>query len=149
MRRLRVEVIGRPECPILLRRTLLSGRLGKVMLHEFLPTSRDRDHHDHPAAFLTIVLRGGYDDVRLDGRVDRLRAGSIRYRSATHAHKTCAGPRGATTLVLMGPKVRAWGFSPRRRVVAVARLRGPLRPWLSLRRRGSCMSPLRAELGAA
>lgn len=107
---MRVEVIGQPECPILHRRTLVSTRLGKILWHYFLPTSRDRDPHDHPASFLTIVLWGGYDDVSPDGTVDRLRAGSIRRRQAEHTHTTYAGPRGARTLVLMGPKRKDWGF---------------------------------------
>lgn len=140
-----MEVIGQPDCPILYRWTLLSCRFGKVMLHRFLPTSRDRDPHDHPASFLTVVLRGGYADISPcaacspvapgwmlgeesdDWRharpmtpcgecgasgmlVDDVRAPAIRYRPAEHRHTTIAGPKGAWTLVLMGPKVRAWGF---------------------------------------
>lgn len=104
------EVIGQPECPILRRRTLLAGRAGKLLLHHFFAESRDRDPHDHPAAFLTIVLWGGYDDVQPDGTVDRLRAGSIRFRRARHTHTTYAGPKGAITLVVMGPKTKPWGF---------------------------------------
>jgi hypothetical protein len=105
-----VEVIGQPECPLLLRRTLLSTRCGKVLLHEFLPTARDRDPHDHPSSFLTLVLRGGYDDVRPDGTIDRLHAPAIRFRRAEHTHTTISHHTGATTLVVMGPKRRAWGF---------------------------------------
>jgi hypothetical protein len=125
---LRREVIGQLECPLLHRWTLLSCRAGKLLVHHFLPTVRDRDPHDHPRPFLTLVLRGGYDDIALcrwcQGRrvmgclecgetgyiTDRLRAPAIRYRAADHAHITVAGPRGAWTLVVMGPLVRAWGF---------------------------------------
>lgn len=140
------EVIGQPECPILLRRTLVANRFGKILLHYFLPTSRDRDPHDHPASFVTIVLRGGYDDIQPcsfcsaeapgwvlgeesndwrharpmapceecgatgRGAVDEVRAPAIRFRSAEHTHTTIAGPEGAWTLVLMGPKRKPWGF---------------------------------------
>lgn len=104
------EIIGPPGCPIMYRRTLLSGRLGKLLWHEFFAGSSDKDPHDHPRSFLTIVLQGGYDDVRADGHVDHVRAPTIRYRRATHAHITRVGPTGAKTLVLMGPLRRDWGF---------------------------------------
>lgn len=109
---IRREVIGVPECPLMYRWTLLDcgKRIGKVMLHYFLPTQRDRDHHDHPRSFVTLVLRGGYDDIQPNGHVDRVRAPTIRFRQATHAHITVAGPRGAWTLVVMGPLRRDWGF---------------------------------------
>lgn len=129
------EVIGPPECPLMLRRTLLAGRVGKLLLHRFLPGANDRDYHDHPRPFITIVYRGGYDDIQPcrscdgDGRggdylgipcedcwgngigkVDRVRAFTIRYRSAEHAHITRVHDDGAKTIVVMGPLVRAWGF---------------------------------------
>lgn len=74
------EVIGPPECPILHRWTLVPwgeytdglGRVGsgrpkknwKLLLHHFLPNADDRDVHDHPRPFVTLVLRGYYDDMR-------------------------------------------------------------------------------------
>lgn len=125
------EEIGPAECPLMYRRTLLSGRVGKLLLHRFVPNARDRDCHDHPRSFVTFVLRGGYTDVSVcpkcvrsrahvdhpcwwcdsTGRVvDEVRAPTIRYRRADHAHNTIVGPRGCTTIVVMGPVVRAWGF---------------------------------------
>lgn len=130
-----VEVIGQPECPILHRWTIINAGSWKLLLHHFLPTSRDRDPHDHPRAFVTVVVRGDYVDVQprackrghvghyddatfcqtcgapiLDEVADHVRAPAIRYRPATHTHKTYAGERGAWTIVVMGPLVRAWGF---------------------------------------
>jgi hypothetical protein len=104
------EVIGQAECPLMHRWTLLSCRFGKLLVHHFLPTQRDRDAHDHPRSFVTIVVRGGYDDVQPDGTLDRVYAPAIRYRPAEHAHVTMAGPKGAWTIVLMGPQRREWGF---------------------------------------
>lgn len=140
------EVIGPLDCPVLYRRTLIAGRFGKLMLHRFVPSSSDKDCHDHPSSFLTIVLRGGYDDCspcptclesdvkgwllgdpsndwrqarpmtlcptcRGHGRiVDAVRAPTIRYRRAEHAHITKVGPAGAFTICIMGPKRRSWGF---------------------------------------
>jgi hypothetical protein len=104
------EEIGPPECPIMHRWTLLSTRFGKLMLHHFLPNADDRAEHDHPASFLTIVLRGGYVDYAEGRANDRLRVGSVRFRSAEHRHRTHVSPRGCWTIVLMGPKRREWGF---------------------------------------
>lgn len=104
------EVIGPSECPIMYRRTLLSGRLGKVLWHRFVASASDEAHHDHPRSFVTVVLRGGYDDVQPDGTTDRVYAPAIRYRPAKHAHITKVGAKGATTIVVMGPLQREWGF---------------------------------------
>lgn len=106
------EVIGVPECPLIYRWTLLDfgKKVGKVMVHYFLPTQRDRDPHDHPRSFVTLVLRGGYDDIQPNGTVDQVRGPAIRFRPAAHAHITVAGKRGAWTVVIMGPLERDWGF---------------------------------------
>jgi hypothetical protein len=140
------EVIGVPECPLLYRWTLLkvgkmpypnaksrSSDMGtahsvcKVMVHHFLPESRDRHTHDHPWSFITVVLHGEYIDESLCGTcrgtdrscpncegsghvVELMTAGRIRYRNAHHAHKTFTGEGGCWTLVIAGPITRAWGF---------------------------------------
>lgn len=117
------EVIGPPDCPIMHRWTLVGGhkageatkvsgtgrRRFKILLHHFLPNANDRAEHDHPCDFVTVVLAGRYDDLSPAGR-ERMRPGKIRRRRAEHRHTTVAGPRGCWTLVLMGPKRRAWGF---------------------------------------
>lgn len=130
------EIIGPPACPILYRWTLIRSPLGRLMLHRFLPNADDRADHDHPAAFWTLVLRGGYDDrvpcpwcnginLSLDdehgihchlcansGEVwgDRMRPGMLRKREATYRHRTRVLPTGCWTIVWMGRKVREWGF---------------------------------------
>lgn len=123
----RREVIGPPECPIIIRWTLINTRWGKLLLHRFPAYADDRAVHDHPCSFWTFVFRGGYydkspcdgcgqrpsDPVRCDGFgniVDRVFAPAIRFRPSTHKHITECGPKGAWSLVLMGPKVREWGF---------------------------------------
>lgn len=142
------EFIGPPECPIM-RRWTIYGEDGllpfvrlakryprifdrKLMVHYFEPNVEDRDPHDHPRGFWTVVLRGRYLDLIpcptcavpyngdppqycgecRDGLVvgDVMKAGTIRYRPAKHTHITQSGPEGAWTLVLMGPLERAWGF---------------------------------------
>lgn len=59
------EQVGPPMCPIMLRWTLFgsTGDGWRLVLHRFPPYSDDRDPHDHPCRFWTLVLAGGYDDL--------------------------------------------------------------------------------------
>lgn len=63
------ERVGPPECPLFMRWTLLAPRVRgsvpfKLLLHHFMPERQDADTpHDHPRPFVTLVLRGGYDDL--------------------------------------------------------------------------------------
>jgi hypothetical protein len=124
------ETIGQEECPMMLRWEFL--RLGKkpwlkAMIHYFPPNVTDRDPHDHPRSFLTLILRGGYlntEFVKLDPPLDLaygirqnymsefewMSAGMVRFRRAEHLHLTETGDAGAWTLVVMGPEKRDWGF---------------------------------------
>jgi hypothetical protein len=108
-----------------------------VKLHRFLPHADDRSVHDHPWAFYTLVLRGYYDDMAAcpdcdgigQGRIrehltaycfachgqgvvlrERMSPGKLRFRPATHSHRTRVGPRPCWTVVVTGPRVRDWGF---------------------------------------
>lgn len=138
---LRPEQVGPPDCPIMFRWTLLgsSGARHRLMLHWFPPHSDDRDVHDHPCDFTTLVLQGGYDDlVPLEPELnvfaaghfraawpkdwavteagdvlsvgDRMRRGALRFRSAEHTHRTRVGSGGCWSLVWMRPARRRWGF---------------------------------------
>jgi hypothetical protein len=100
----------------------------KVMVHHFLPNMRDIDPHDHPASFVTIVVRARYVDEqpcdctrensygslaevyrqndltcpRCGGAEvirQTVRAPSIHFRPATHAHmtETGTGARGPSS----------------------------------------------------
>lgn len=99
-----------------LRRFLLtpSMRGWRLMLHKIARPDLERVLHDHPWDFATMCLRGGYDElVNGVGAIHReqLRPGDIRLRAAEHAHRIdrIVGPN-AWTLVLHGPRRRAWGF---------------------------------------
>lgn len=123
------EIIGQPECPAMLRWTLADTKLGKVMIHYFPPEVIDRDPHDHPWSFVTLVLRGEYRDESwfnpsFEARqaspfhippegiklTERLRAGAIRFRPADHLHIVETDEKGCWTLVISGPLSRDWGF---------------------------------------
>jgi hypothetical protein len=120
-----VEVIGQEACPMMLRWGFLSTRFLKAMVHYFPAEVSDRDPHDHPRPFVTFVLRGNYRDESWErisggtkpdeaqiGRMvkERVHAGAVRYRPASHLHIVETDGVGCWTLVVMGPIVREWGF---------------------------------------
>lgn len=71
--------------------------------------------HDHPVAFFSLILRGGYAELRQ--RVTELKPRHIVHRwfnfirANDFDRHTIVFTRTKTlTLALMGPKVREWGF---------------------------------------
>jgi hypothetical protein len=103
---------------------LVRWRAGvSVFLHNIRHEDDDRDPHDHPRSFLTIVLRGGYTDEcwkkcefhtnhpphGMSG-VEHLRVGSIRLRKAEHIHRVRDVLPNTWTLTIWGPYRRTWGF---------------------------------------
>src|ERR1700722_11961514 len=69
--------------------------------------------HDHPVSFLSLILRGGYGELRqLYGQNVSTWHDWYNLISATpdDRHKICAVRPGTVTLCFMGPKVREWGF---------------------------------------
>lgn len=98
----------------MLRWTFLDFGFLKAMIHYFPADVTDRDPHDHPRPFGTLVLRGAYRDTEwLDGDVnaETLVTGCFRYRPARYMHIVeTYSKRDAWTLVVMGPITREWGF---------------------------------------
>lgn len=81
----------------------------KIVFHRFDPHAEVK-FHDHPWSFVTICLWGSYVDesVHHSGlKRDRLKAGSIRYRSATHRHRTSC-EKTTYTFVVTSRKQRDW-----------------------------------------
>jgi hypothetical protein len=86
---------------------VLEYRHFSIRLHHFIASDDDRGFHDHPWWFVTLVLKGSYIDWSPAGQ-DRLGIGSVRYRPAYHKHTVLTD--GVWSLVVTGPKIRAWGF---------------------------------------
>lgn len=85
---------------------------GQLVLHHFRPHD-ETEFHDHPWAFRTLVLWGGYVDESLDletgdTRRDVLGPGHYRRRPARHIHRTQSTAKHTWTLVLVAPKEREW-----------------------------------------
>ncbi|MHC5537598.1 hypothetical protein ACYOEI_05130 [Singulisphaera rosea] len=81
-----------------------------IYLHQFFRSDNDRCLHDHPWAFVSVILRGGYWEEMADGRHWR-GPGSILVRRAEDAHRIELEPGTRPwSLVFVGRKVRPWGF---------------------------------------
>lgn len=126
-RRLTLSHDGRP---FLDRWGLVHERFGGFLLHHIADADPGKDLHDHPWAFTSIVLRGGYTEEVADTRVasamatvadmypDSCTPGaprswrrfSIHHMPLTTAHRITAAEPGTWTLVLRGPTRRRWGF---------------------------------------
>ena len=108
--RFRHVICGHDGLPMLIRYRFLDTRWGALYVHHFLRSDQDRDLHDHPWNFISLILWGGYfEELPHDWRWRS--AGRIVRHKATDAHRVLL-PYGSTawTLIWVSPKVREWGF---------------------------------------
>jgi hypothetical protein len=145
LERLLARLTDRRPCRIIdgehgepyLRRYYVAGldRLGlrgwHAYLHRFVDSDPDRGLHDHPwDRAVSLVLSGGYDELRLCGvpaavadsagdmlaaepRVSRRHVRPFRLnrlRGTDYHRIVLRGGRPAWTLFLHGPRVKGWGF---------------------------------------
>ena len=96
--------------PYLVRFRLLVTQSLCGYLHHILRSDADRNLHDHPFDFVTIVLWGGYYEHTPAGR-RWCPPGTVIRHSAEDLHRIEI-PAGQTawTLFLRGPRTRDWGF---------------------------------------
>lgn len=80
--------------------------------HEILQSDADRDLHDHPWAFTTTILDGGYDEHTPDG-VRRIAEGDSLHHDGTDLHRLEL-TRPVWTYVETGRIFRKWGFQTSR-----------------------------------
>lgn len=90
-----------------------------VFVHKFLKSDPD-DVHDHPWAYFTLILRGGYyewtptfdQEGRQDGEIQHWRGpGHFRVCSADSYHRIEVVPGvDCWTLFVPGPQKKPWGF---------------------------------------
>jgi len=103
------EPLGIKECPYAYR-WVFNFYFFAFRVHHFIRSEPIKHQHDHAWDFITFIMKGGYVDVS-SNRIDKLRAGSIRYRKAEHIHNVVL-PRGKDcwTLLLTFRPRRKWGF---------------------------------------
>ena len=125
---LRWQFINRLSEPYLTKLYIVRTPLFQDALHWIHSSDRDRDMHDHPRDFVSIVLRGGYLEARPspaatswkavgtaafpepDVYLTERRRWSVAYRRAADPHRIVHVEPHTLTLVLWGRKKREWGF---------------------------------------
>lgn len=82
----------------------------QIYLHKICRSDVDLELHDHPWHFLSVLLRGGYDEETERLGVRR-RVWPVLFRRAAHRHRVLLiDGRPAWTLVFTSSKKRSWGF---------------------------------------
>lgn len=93
---------------------LVNTRWFGIYLHRINRQDFDREPHDHPWTFVSLVLRGWYVEERRDHRGTRtesLRTWlSLAWRHYSAAHRITMVAPHTWTLILRGRDRRAWGF---------------------------------------
>lgn len=95
---------------------LIHNRWFGVRLHQIMRSDKDRELHDHPFSFLSLILTTGYIEWlpcagQGDHCVRSYRPLTFNFKRAEDLHRLEI-PEGRTTwtLVVRGPVRREWGF---------------------------------------
>lgn len=110
-------MIGQPGNPMMERWRLLQTPWLGIYVHRIYREDLDPIPHDHPWRFRSLVLRGGYTeffwpDARayLENEHQQWRRWSVHRFPLAGAHRITSVQPGTVTLVIVGRKVRTWGF---------------------------------------
>lgn len=110
-------IIGEIENPYLKRWYVIPRNpVFNIYLHQILRSDDPRALHDHPYWCLSIILRGGYWEVRPGPELHSLATywrgpGSVIARLAKSPHRLEVMPsKPAWTIFITGPRFREWGF---------------------------------------
>ena len=93
--------------PYLIRHSLFSCRFFAIKVHKIL-LSDHSCQHDHPWAFITFLLKGGYVEYTPNGSKLYSRF-SLLYRPANYIHRLEIH-QPVWSFVITFRKVRDWGF---------------------------------------
>ena len=108
--------------PYLVRYRLIQTNGWCVYLHHILRSDGDRELHDHPFDFITILLWGGYFEFQPDNmswlstcsfqQVSTRRGifSVIRHKAKDPHRLELINDRPAWSLFIRGPRQRDWGF---------------------------------------
>lgn len=122
-----------------MRRWILQWPGGTLRLHHIMRSDVGRDLHDHPWDFWSLLLTGGYTEVRParfnphTKQTEPERAiywprFSVVRRQAEDLHRLVLRVP-VWTVVWTGPKRRTWGFRTRRGWVPWRSYHRPSEPW--------------------
>lgn len=109
--------IGADGDPYLDRLRIVQTPWFGIYLHHIHRPDRERDPHDHPWWFASLVLSGGYEETVLPDKRNWRRAvvrrrprWSLRCMPRRSAHMITSADGLLWTLVLTGPRRADWGF---------------------------------------
>lgn len=92
-----------------MERFYLSADLN-VRLHHICMSDPDRDLHDHPWDFVSVVLTGAYCETTVEGSAT-YSAPAVIARKAETLHRLTLLEGPMWTYVVTGPVRRRWGFA--------------------------------------
>jgi hypothetical protein len=107
-----------PGWVYLRRLRMFQTPLFSVYLHFIYSADTDRDPHNHPWTFWSLILRGGYTERVFTHSCNRLQSCVLRSHRRfsghrmpkTHAHMIDSLKPGLVTLIFAGSKKQDWGF---------------------------------------
>ena len=103
------EKLGKPECPYLIRYTLILFGFS-IRLHHWVRSDASTVYfHDHSCDFVSFVLKGYYNNVTENGTTE-VKAGSFWFSKAQKKHYLKIPECGAWTLLICSRPYHKWGF---------------------------------------
>jgi hypothetical protein len=82
-----------------------------VRIHHIMRADNERDLHDHPFNYRTIILQGWYHEEDVFGQMHVRHQGDTAAACAQTFHRIAEVPKkGVWTLFIMGPRINSWGF---------------------------------------
>lgn len=115
--------VGKDNDPYLDRLRIIQTPLFGVYLHHIHREDRDRDPHDHPWWFASLILEGAYTERVFPDKGSTVCYTVHRHRFSWHrmgrgsAHMIMKLNAPLWTLVITGPRRGNWGFYPGGRFV--------------------------------
>ncbi|MGC4059385.1 MAG: hypothetical protein QM749_00400 [Aquabacterium sp.] len=82
-----------------------------LRIHHIVLPDSDRDLHDHPFDYRTIILDGFYVEEDIFGAFRFRNTGdTVKARAQTFHRIDKVSDGGVWTLFIMGPRINGWGF---------------------------------------
>ena len=82
----------------------------QLFLHQINKADEDKDEHDHPWNFISLIISGGYVETS-EHLITRRKPGSICFRKAATSHKITQLFGKTYSLVLVWGDRRPWGYN--------------------------------------
>jgi hypothetical protein len=102
------QLIGTEDNKYLDRIYIIQTPWFGIMFHKIYRPDNQRDLHDHPWNFLSLILHGSYKEQTLDG-IKHCKWFNLK--KAEDRHAVCeVNKKPVWTLVFTGKRQRVWGF---------------------------------------